>query len=104
MKRLSLSAKRGRLKTIADALTDEIADRAAFRVTLMTEIASLRQRVKECEIQRDELQTRVNVAEGQALVLKASNDILTRWVGFFKDRNSQGAAVSTAVSDSPAVG
>jgi hypothetical protein len=104
MKRLSVAAERVRLKTTADALTEEISDRSAFRVTLMAEIASLRQRVKECEAQRDDLQNRVNVAEGQTLILKASNDILARWVKFFKDRNSQDAAATTSPSDIPTVG
>jgi chromosome segregation ATPase len=104
MKRLSVAAERVRLKTTADALTEEISDRSAFRVTLMAEISSLRQRVKECEAQRDDLQNRVNVAEGQTLILKASNDILARWVKFFKDRNSQDAAATTSPSDIPTVG
>jgi hypothetical protein len=88
IRKINASIERARIKTIAEASTGEAAERAAFRDSLITEMAALRQMIKECEIERDVLRARVNTAEGQILVLKASNEIMERWVTFFKDRNS----------------
>jgi hypothetical protein len=54
----------------------------------MADIANLRVLVKDCDTDRDLLRTRVNAAEEQILVLKASNEIMERWLAFFKDRNA----------------
>jgi hypothetical protein len=54
----------------------------------MADISDLRQLMKQCEEDRDLLRTRVNAAEEQILVLKASNEIMERWLAFFKDRNA----------------
>jgi hypothetical protein len=88
LKKLGASLERARLKLAADASTNETAERAAFRTTLMTEITALRQLIRECDAERDILRGRVNATEGQILLLKASNEIMERWVGFFKDRNA----------------
>jgi phage host-nuclease inhibitor protein Gam len=101
MKRLGFAAERVRLRVAADALSDEIADRATFRTTLMTEISSLRHRIKDCEAERDDLRNRTNVAEGQVLVLKATNEIMTRWVKFFRNQNYQDASVPPLLPDLP---
>jgi hypothetical protein len=88
MRQISVSVERARLKISADALSFENAERAAFRATLMADITNLRLLVKDCETDRDLLRTRVNASEEQILVLKASNEIMERWLAFFKDRNA----------------
>jgi hypothetical protein len=88
MRQISASIERERLKVRAEAQTDENAERAAFRTALIADISDLRQLMKECEVDRDLLRTRVNSAEEQIIVLKASNEIMDRWLSFFKDRNA----------------
>jgi hypothetical protein len=88
MRQIAVSIERARLKNNAEALAEESAERTAFRATLMADIADLRQLLKECEADRDLLRTRVYAAEEQILVLKASNEIMERWLAFFKDRNA----------------
>jgi hypothetical protein len=61
----------------------------------MTEISTLRLLIKDCEAERDTLRSRVNAMEGQILVLKASNEIMERWVGFFKERNALDVRVTS---------
>jgi hypothetical protein len=63
----------------------------------MADIAELRRLIKECDSDRDVLRCRVNVAEEQILVLKASNEIMERWLAFFKDRNKLEAHVVGSV-------
>jgi hypothetical protein len=88
LKKLGNSLERARLKMTTDASTNETAERAAFRTTLVTEITALRVLIRECDAERDVLRGRVNATEGQILVLKASNEIMERWVTFFKDRSA----------------
>jgi hypothetical protein len=88
MRQIAVSIERARLKNNAEMLAGESAERAAFRAALMTDISDLRALMKECEADRDLLRTRVNAAEEQILVLKASNEIMERWLAFFKDRNA----------------
>jgi hypothetical protein len=98
VRKINASIERARIKMIAEAATGEAAERASFRESLMAEMAALRQLIRECETERDVLRARINTAEGQILVLKASNEIMERWVTFFKDRNTPEArAVSKAV-------
>jgi hypothetical protein len=87
VRKVNASLERARLKMLADASSSETAERAAFRTTLMADIAALRLLVKDCETEKDSLRERVNRTEGQILVLKASNEIMERWVAFFKDRS-----------------
>jgi hypothetical protein len=87
MRKINASIERARIKMITDASSEESAERVAFRATLMAEIASLRQLVKECESEKVSIRERVNRAEEQILVLSASNEIMEKWVAFFKDRN-----------------
>jgi hypothetical protein len=101
MKKMSTAVERARIKMHADALTEETAERAAFRASLMADIAALRVLMKECDAERDLLRSRVHATEGQILVLKASNEIMERWVAFFKDRN---ALDPRAVSGVPSAG
>jgi hypothetical protein len=87
IRKINASVERARIKMIADASSEESAERAAFRATLMTEISALRLLIKECESEKDSIRERVNRAEEQILVLNASNEIMEKWVSFFKDRN-----------------
>ena len=88
MRNISVSVEGARIRLAAEAAAGESADRAAFRVTLMAEISDLRLMIKECDAERDVLRGRINATEGQILVLKASNEIMERWVRFFKDRDA----------------
>jgi hypothetical protein len=99
MRQISVSIERARLKTNAEAAAGENAERAAFRATLMADITDLRHLIKECEIDREALRTRLNAADEQILVLKASNEIMERWLTFFKDRNALELQVSAAASN-----
>jgi hypothetical protein len=78
-----------RLRYKADTLQTENAERAAFRASLMTEIGKVREEVKECEAMREQLRKRVNALEEEILVLRASNEIMQRWVSFFKQRDAE---------------
>lgn len=64
-RRINASIERTRIRTTADALAAEAAERAAFRSTLLAEIVVVRGLIKECETDRDALRVRLNTAEGQ---------------------------------------
>jgi hypothetical protein len=98
MRQIHASIERARIKVMADASLGENAERTAFRATLMVEISALRTLIKECENEKDAIRERVNRAEGQILVLKASNEIMEKWVTFFKDRTDPDARQLTKVS------
>jgi hypothetical protein len=87
MRRVDAQIESARVKLNADVRMEENAERAVFRATLMADIADLRRQVKECDSDRDILRVRVNTTEESILVLKASNQIMERWLAFFKDRN-----------------
>jgi hypothetical protein len=91
MRQIGASIEGARLKMSADAMSDEATERAAFRTALLADISDLRVLMKECEADRDLLRTRVNAAEEQILILRASNEIMERWLTFFKDRNAMEA-------------
>ena len=82
------SIERARIKMTTEVSNAEVAERAAFRATLMAEVAAMRQLMKECESDKYALRERLNATEGQILILKASNEIMERWVAFFKDQTS----------------
>jgi hypothetical protein len=83
--KISASFERARLKMTSDAASIEAAERAAFRASLMDELSGLRALIKECEIDKNALRERLNNAEAEILVLKASNEIMEKWVAFFRD-------------------
>lgn len=85
LRTVNVSRDRERIKLSLDASTVETAERAAFRATLMAELTGMRVLIKECENEKDLLRERLNVAEAQLLVLKASNEIMEKWVAFFRD-------------------
>lgn len=85
VRRINASIERMRLKTNAEATAAELAERAAFRAALMAEIGAVRLMMKECETEREALRERLATAEAQILVLKASNEIMEKWVAFFRD-------------------
>jgi hypothetical protein len=70
----------------ADESKAEAVERAAFRSSLVAEVAEMRQMIKECETDKDTLRQRLSATEGQILILKASNEIMERWVAFFNER------------------
>lgn len=88
LRQISGSIERARVKNYTEMMAEESAERSAFRAALMADITDLRRLMKECEADRDLLRTRVYAAEEQILVLKASNEIMNRWLVFFKDRNA----------------
>jgi hypothetical protein len=83
--KVSASFERARLKMASDAAAAETAERAAFRASLMGELSGLRAQIKECETDKNALRERLNNAEAEILVLKASNEIMEKWVAFFRD-------------------
>lgn len=95
IRKINASVEQARLKMIANTSSEESAERAAFRATLMSEISSLRQLIKECETEKVSIRERVNRAEEQILVLNASNEIMEKWVAFFKDRSELDARATT---------
>jgi hypothetical protein len=88
LRNASILIERSRIKMSMELSTAEVADRAAFRATLLAEVSDLRALMKESEAEKALLRERLNTSEGQILILKASNEIMERWVAFFKDRNS----------------
>ena len=95
MRQITVSVERMRLKMNAELLAGETAERAAFRAALMADVVEMRRIMKECEADRDHLRSRVNAAEEQILVLKASNEIMERWLAFFKDRKAMEIHIAT---------
>jgi hypothetical protein len=86
MRSIKSTVERARISMSADVANAEIVERTAFRTSLMSEISEMRRLLKECEVEKETLRRRLNVAEGQILVLKASNEIMERWVAFFNER------------------
>jgi predicted amino acid-binding ACT domain protein len=86
LRNISATVERTRLAMNADVSNAEAAERAAFRTSLMAEVSELRQMIKDCETDRDALRQRLGATESQILVLKASNEIMERWVAFFNER------------------
>ncbi len=102
--KINASIERARMKMVAEAAVSEGAERAAFRESLMSELTGLRAMLKECGEEKEALRERVNSAEGQILVLKASNEIMTRWVTFFKDRTTSEARAGVHSPDLDSIG
>lgn len=86
LRNISVTLERARLAMNADLSKAEAEERAAFRTSLMSEVSEMRRVIKECEADRETLRQRLYTAEGQILVLKASNEIMERWVAFFNER------------------
>ena len=90
LRNISATVERTRLAMRADLSNAEAVERAAFRTALMTEISEMRRAMKESEAEKEGLRQRLNVADGQILVLKASNEIMERWIAFYNERNLPG--------------
>jgi hypothetical protein len=88
MRSISSTVERTRISMSADVANAEVVERAAFRTSLMSEISEMRRLIKECEGDKETLRQRLNATEGQILVLKASNEIMERWIAFFNERGS----------------
>ena len=93
-RKISASIERTRIRTTAEALAAETAERASFRATIMDEMSVVRTHIKECEIDRELLRNRLNTAEGQIHILRASNEIMEKWVAFFRDGNASRATAA----------
>jgi chromosome segregation ATPase len=94
--KISAAIERAKLKVNTNASEAEAAERAAFRASLMGELSGLRAQIKECEADKDTLRDRLNNAEAEILVLKASNEIMEKWVAFFRDGISPQASSLTS--------
>jgi hypothetical protein len=86
MRHIKSTVEQTRLSMSAEVANAEVVERAAFRSSLMSEISEMRKLIKECEGDKETLRQRLNTTEGQILVLKASNEIMERWVAFFNER------------------
>jgi hypothetical protein len=86
LRNISATVERTRIAMSADESKAEAVERAAFRSSLVAEVAEMRQMIKECETDKDTLRQRLSATEGQILILKASNEIMERWVAFFNER------------------
>jgi hypothetical protein len=86
LRNISATVQRTRIAISADESRAEAAERAAFRSSLVAEVAEMRELIKECETDKDTLRQRLSATEGQILILKASNEIMERWVAFFNER------------------
>jgi hypothetical protein len=84
LRKINASVEHTRIRLNAEAAAAELAERTAFRGTLLAEVSSMRQMIKECDEDRYHLRDRLNATEGQILVIKASNEIVERWMTFFK--------------------
>ena len=86
LRNISAMVERTRMAMSTDVSNAEAAERAAFRTSLMAEISEMRQLIKECETDKEALRQRLSATEAQISVLKASNEIMERWVAFFNER------------------
>jgi hypothetical protein len=102
--RIRASVEQARIKPMTDTAATEAAERAAFRASLMEEIADLRFQVKACETDKNQLRERLNTAEAEILVLKASNEIMEKWVTFFREGKVPQPASVTLVAKREARG
>jgi hypothetical protein len=101
LRQVNVVLEKARLRMTLEASATETAERAAFRTTLMTELNDLRGMIKECESDKDGLRSRLSNTEAQILVLKASNEIMEKWVAFFRDGTSlTGGPAATTNADS----
>lgn len=98
LQKVHASLEKARLKMTLEASASETAERAAFRASLMGELSGMRTMIKECEADRDSLRERLNAAEAQILVLKASNEIMEKWVAFFRDGVAPKGSPATAAA------
>jgi len=97
------AARKDREKFTEDYAASEQADRAQFRTTLMSDLAALRALQKECEVDRDHLRGRINDNAKQILMLKASAEIMQKWLDFFrKAETAMPGALNALIASIPA--
>jgi hypothetical protein len=87
LRQINASVERTRIKMSVEASAAEVAERAAFRATLMAELSAMRLLIKECDGDKKLLRERLHSAEAQILLLTASNEIIERWMASFKSTN-----------------
>ena len=80
--------ERARIETHAELSAAEAKERIAFRATLVTEIMSMRQLLKECDANRELLRQRLNTAMAQSLVLRATVEIMEKRVALGRDHRT----------------
>jgi hypothetical protein len=80
--------ERARIEANAEVSSSETEERTAFRTALMTEIAIMRQLIKDCEADKDVLRERLNAAMEQSLILRATVDIMEKRVAFSRERQT----------------
>jgi hypothetical protein len=84
---INAAVERARIETDIEMLAVETAERTAFRTLLVTEVASLRQLIKECDVDKEALQERLNIVMAQSLILRASVEMMERRIKFYKGRH-----------------
>lgn len=100
---INAAVERAHIETGAEISAVETAERTAFRALLMTEVASMRQLIKECEADKETLRERLNVVMAQSLILRATVEIMERRVTLRKEGtgNISTPTGATCVGDSP---
>jgi len=82
----------------------EQADRNQFRQTLMDDLGQMRALQKECELDRIHLRGMINANEKQISVLKASAEIMQRWLDFFRKAETTNPGTLTALLSALPIG
>jgi L-rhamnose isomerase len=80
--------ERVRIETHAELSASEAEERIAFRATLMAEMMSMRQLLKDCNTDKETLRQRLNTAMAQSLVLRATVEIMEKRVTLGRDRRA----------------
>lgn len=106
-RKIATSLQEKKFELGAGISATEANERASFRASLLAELAALRALVKEGEADRDRLREQLCAAESQIVVLRASNEILEKWINFLRARVGESIARSapfSAHNDVPPVG
>jgi hypothetical protein len=82
---INAAVERARIETDIEISAVETAERTAFRALLMTEVATMRQLIRECEADKETLRERLNVVMAQSLILRATVEMMERRVKFYKE-------------------
>ena len=101
---LRSTAQQARLKMIEEMAASEQADRNQFRHTLMDDLGQMRALQKECELDRIHLRGMINANEKQISVLKASAEIMQRWLDFFRKAETTNPGTLTALLSALPIG
>ena len=93
LKRVTAAVSVEHEKLVLQKAEAEAAERESFRTVLLREVGDLRTVARDCEFDKEALrkrlgqaETRVSQAEGKIILLEASNQIMEKWIAFFKER------------------